>query len=157
MNTPTTAVSISLDDLLSESLGIAKDVAEIKVARKAISAGLATKEQAGELKARVRVYEMKTEWIAVAEVMLFDVQTCRNCGAHHHHFQGFFQHQHHRNHEIGRWVPSSSSPQGTESLRKEVEQNFVEVEACSNCCDTFGHHFSTETETETEPKGEGNV
>lgn len=128
------------DELLLQATRIAKakklsdsEGMKVKALRKAIAEGKASAEELKENLEIVRRWEIKREWVAVANVALFSTQHC-SCGAEHSHFQGFFQEQKHRHTACTRWIPAPLD----QLLPKTVKHDTVAVGVCTQCASAHG-------------------
>jgi len=130
--------SISLDDLLCESLAERKTTESVKAARQLLAGS--TKLSSDEREAiqqSVRSWEVKREWLPQASVVMFSRQQCQGCGEFHKTFLGFFQRQTHKHTKVDRWI-ASTKPTDT-SLARESKYQDSHCELCEDCAELMGY------------------
>lgn len=133
--------SISLDDLLADSMQQKKDAEAVKLARSLLAKGGVPAESRKRMEEQIRSHEMKVQWTAKAAVAMFDRQWCAECGLCHIHFLGFFQRQEHKTSKIARWLKSPKEQMG--ALPKETKYEDTEVETCEECALLAGYPIDT--------------
>lgn len=120
-----------LDALMSEGLALVTKEKEAKKAKAKLKDTRITKEERSEIESKVAEWENGREWLAQAEVAVFDVQAC-SCGSHQTHFRGIFQRQQHIR------IPSASRFLKVEQhlnvgLPKEKRMEVENVTVCLRC------------------------
>jgi hypothetical protein len=127
----------SLDDLLAESVALAKDAKADKDAKARLAkGGLSPKEREADM-ARLAAWEMKHVWKPEANVARFLETSCANCGECSYVFTGLLQRQSHRHApaQNRRWVAvDAQDPKlPNETMIKEEQSAF-----CGECSAQFG-------------------
>lgn len=120
-----------LDALMSEGLALAAKEKEAKKAKAKLKDTRITKEERTEIESKVAEWENGREWLAQAEVAVFDVQAC-SCGSHHTHFRGIFQRQQHvRIPSAARFIKVDQHLNANLPKEKRFEQ--ADVTVCARC------------------------
>lgn len=128
--------NMSLEGLLAESLEAQAELALAKEIRKKQARGNLSKEEQDANNALLRQWEMKREWTAVANVLVFDRQLCSHCGTYHNVLAGFYEKHDHRNIlTASRMVKVKAFEK---ALTKEVKYNDETVSICHTCADVQG-------------------
>lgn len=128
--------NMSLEGLLAESLEAQAEAALAKEIRKKQARGNLSKEEQDANNALLRQWEMKREWTAVANVLVFDRQLCSHCGTYHNVLAGFYEKHDHRNIlTASRMVKVKAFEK---ALAKEVKYNDETVSICHTCADIQG-------------------
>ena len=129
----------SLDALLEESMQTVNDAKRLKEARKAIKEGRnLPSTKSDELMSEIRRIESLREWRAVADVAMFELQTCKCCGNIVPAFQGFFMKQVSRTDKhLVRWL--TSTKQANFGLPKEVKTHATDTDMCHFCMPDAGY------------------
>lgn len=134
-----------LESLFAEAVGIAKETAEAKKSRERIKqGGLSAAERAADAE-RIRLWELKHEWVATANVAAFEEHVCLACDTAHRIFTSLMIRQRHRNLNNGamRWQTVAVATPG---LPNEVAIRRIEHGMCEDCADTNGWDLSIWTE-----------
>lgn len=126
----------SLDDFLLESMQSKAKAKQISDSRKALAKGGVGPAERAELESLLHDWDMKREWIAAANVAVFDIQECSHCRSEASHFGGIYQRQSHRHSKIDRWV--QSNPVQNQGLPKEIKCDVSYVQMCGNCVGELG-------------------
>lgn len=132
-----------LETLFAEAMHGARESAEAKNARERIKrGGLSAVERAADAE-RIRQWELKHEWIAVANVAAFEEHVCMACDTAHRVFTGVLIRQRHRNLQNGamRWQPGTVKT----GLASEVAIRRIEQPMCEDCAESNGWDLSTWT------------
>lgn len=132
-----------LNDLLAESMETAKSIAMAKESRERIRRGGQGERERREDEARLREWEAKHEWMAEANVAVFDRQAC-GCGVTNEVFAGFMQRERHRHLRTGmRWMIAGEAKA---SLPNEVIVRTKVVAMCGTCAGGKGWPVELATE-----------
>ncbi len=126
----------SLDAFLGECLQAKSDTDAVKESRKALSRGTVDPSVRSEMESLIRAWEVKREWNVAAAVIMFSRQKCACCEQFSVQFQGYYQRQVHKSHELERWI-ISSGPADT-SLPRECKYEDAVVPTCENCAENEG-------------------
>jgi hypothetical protein len=124
--------SLSLENLLDESMGLKREADNIKAKRKALADGQVPSAEREATAKLVRSWEARREWDTQAYVIRYTVQVCECCRGQNHHFEGFFLRQKHRYNSSERWI-SAQRHEDKEALEKEINTEVVEVSMCLTC------------------------
>lgn len=133
-----------LDALLDESVKLRDEEREVKAARDRLKRRYAsgsgrTPEEIAEDEARVREWELRNNWEAVANIAFWERHRCTNCGRQQTIFRQLMLKQHHRTFpDTIRWQ------QVDETVPDLPQENLVEkweVGMCTNCAPEFGFDF----------------
>jgi hypothetical protein len=128
-----------LEDLLAESTGLAIARKDLTAGRKSLAAGLLQQAQRAELLAEVQKLELKVEWIAQANVAVFEEQACV-CGAPPARlFTGLFRRDRHKNLHTDRWVREAAHKDATLPREVRVMKAHLPVAMCPAC--VAGHGY----------------
>jgi len=150
--------SFSLDALMAESLEAQKERDLEKELRKRQARGNLPKEEYDANAALLRQWELKREWDAVGNVLVFQRQMCSHCGTFHNVFSGFYEKHAHR--RIAGTTRMVKMVKLDKDLPKEVKYEDETVNICHTCADLqgdweleddsneFGSNFSTTDEVE---------
>lgn len=131
-----------LDALLAESMQAKAKAADVKASRKLLgskeaAAKLSAAERAA-MQSKISEWEVKREWLPVADTAIFEVRHCTHCASTTSLFLGVFQHQTHRHMKYSdRWIASNASANA--GLPKEVKLQEAFVGMCSGCASEFGY------------------
>lgn len=130
---------ISLDGLFAEVMQNKADTQRLKEGRKALKEGrMPVGVSLDELQADLRKLEAVREWLAVADVAMFQVQHCTSCENYNPVFTGRFQRQQSRHHrKAQRWV--TALPSENRGLPKEVKTSETDVPFCHFCLEEAGY------------------
>ena len=128
--------SLDLDALLIESVEIRDAKQNLKTARKAAAVTTASTEERHAIEEKIREWEAKTEWRAVAVVAMFTEQHCSCCFRIHTVFAGIFQRQEHRVNKASRWVREKTPAHL--NLPKEQKANSEHAPFCHVCAEGQG-------------------
>lgn len=133
-----------LDFLLTESVALRNEEREAKAAQERLrrrSASGRTAEEVAEDEARVREWELKHQWEAIAAVALFEKHKCMNCGRSQTIFRQLMLKQQHRHlPDTLRWQQVDQLPDGVE-LPAEIQVQKWETGMCTHCAAEFGFDF----------------
>lgn len=128
--------TISLDNLLAESLLEREAADHVKAGRAVIARGGLPAAEAAAIAAQVRSWEARREWRPLAAVAMFSRQRCRCCGTYSTQFMGWFQRQTHRDSGIDRWI--SHIRPVDDSLPWEAKYQDSWAEICEACAEHIG-------------------
>lgn len=129
----------TFESLLSEAKALRSDTDKLKEARKALkdTRGLPSAEYT-QLLADVRRIENVREWLAVADVAMFQIQHCTACDNYAPLFTGLFQRQRHRHmRDSMRWQ-AATEPENR-GLPKEIKTTTSHIPFCHFCIEDFGY------------------
>lgn len=135
-----------LDALLGESVAQRDAEREAKAARERLrrrGAGSGrTPEEIAADEARVRDWEMKHDWQAVAAVALFEKHKCVGCGRSQTIFRQLMLKQQHRVFPATtRWQQVDEIADELADLPREIQVQKWEAGMCTNCASEFGFDF----------------
>lgn len=129
-----------LDDLLGTAKAEAKDKAELKAAKQRLAKGGMTDRERAEDLARVREWEAKHLYKAVANVSCFVESCCEHCGDYTYLFTGLMERQVHRHIETTqRWHATDTIKT---DLDNEVRVTQQTTKFCVQCMSEFGFTFN---------------
>lgn len=132
----TSSSSLSLDDLLAESMAEKTAADNVRAARQVVAKGGLSAQEKEAMTASIRSWEARREWNPAAAVVIFSRQQCTCCGEFSCQFMGFFQRQQHRQTRVDRWI-ASVMPRD-EKLPRESKYQDSQVELCENCAEHLG-------------------
>lgn len=128
-----------LQALLEESLGPVRAAREVKAAREKLARGGLTKAERLDTEQRIREWEAKVEWRAIANCALFTQQICQ-CGTQTTVFSGLLERQVHRTKAATqRWIAVTTSKL---DLENEVAVQDHSVGVCASCASPKGFNLS---------------
>lgn len=148
---------LDLDDLLGAAKAEAKDKAELKTARNRLAKGGLTDREREEDLARVRAWEAKHLYKAVANVACFTESMCERCADFTYLFTGLMQREVHRHIETTqRWLK-------VETIKTELDNEVMVTRKttpfCLQCMTevgfTFNNAYTEEGEELTAAEEEG--
>ncbi len=129
-----------LDDLLASAKSTADKAKAAKAARERLLRGGLDKTQLEEDAARIREWEARNLYRAVANVATFTETHCTRCGEYHYQFTGLMRREVHRHvPTTQRWV---AVEQQQVELNNEVRLTRLEVPFCSECLEQVGFSFN---------------
>lgn len=128
--------TISLDNLLAESMAERTAAEDVKVARQVLAKGGLAAAEAAAIAAQVRSWEARREWKPAAAVAMFNRQRCRCCDSYHTQFSGWFQRQTHRDSRADRWINHIKPVD--DGLPRETKYQDSWAEVCENCVEHIG-------------------
>lgn len=128
--------TISLDNLLAESMQEAAAAAEVKAARQVLAKGGLAAAEAEAIAAQVRSWEARREWKPAAAVVMFTRQRCRCCDNYSTQFAGWFQRQVHRDTKADRWI--KHIPPMDDALPRESKYQDSWADLCEACAEHIG-------------------
>ena len=137
--------SFDLNALLSSAMKHKNDALAVKASRQALAQGNIKDGTARkETEASIRAWEAAREWTTEAHCVMFTRQHCKNCGADHTNFQGFFIRQVSKaNKTLNRWVHSEKPVAGS-TLPMESKYENTTVPLCNSCGDQMGWELEEE-------------
>lgn len=132
-STRLSADAFSLEDLLSESMGLKEQHEAERELRKKQARGNLPKAEYDANAALLRKWELKREWEATANVLVFQRQRCGTCGSYHNFFEGKFElHTHRRLANTTRTILVKFHDK---ALPKEVRYTDTDTHICHACAD----------------------
>lgn len=131
---------LDLDDLLGAAKAEAKDKAELKTAKARLAkGGLSDREREEDL-TRVREWEARHLYRAVANVACFTESSCTRCGDYSYQFTGLMQRDQHRHIETTqRWLAADTIKT---DLENEVMITRKTTPFCIECMGDVGFSFN---------------
>lgn len=130
-------VFLDLSDLLSESMEQKTAREAEKELRKRVSRGNLPKEALAESQALLRRWDNQREWRRSKNILVFNRQLCKSCGAYHQTLEGFFE-QYASNRLTNTTKMTAVHHFELPDLAKDVEYRDSEVPVCHVCADTNG-------------------
>lgn len=137
---------LDLDDLLAESVQLRDEEREVKAARerlrkRGVLASGRTPEEVAEDEARIREWELRHDWEAIAGVAFWEAHKCTNCGRKQTIFRQLMLKQTHRQYpDTLRWQQVDELPS---DLPQENQVQKWEVGMCTHCAGHFGFDFQS--------------
>jgi len=134
----------ALGDLLAQATATQRDSKARDTAKRRLALGQGSAEERAADAARIRDWESKHEWQAVANVALFHVYDCE-CGKSSKIFEGLYRRETHRHlkHGAQRHVAVDSA---MADLPNEVAIRTTDIEVCGACMDAKGWDLTNATE-----------
>jgi len=128
---------LDLSDLLSESMEQKTAREAEKELRKRVSRGNLPQTELAESQALLRRWDNQREWKRSKNVLVFNRQRCKSCGAYHQTLDGFFE-QYTNNRLNNTTKMTAVQHFELPDLQKDVEYRDSEVQICHLCADTTG-------------------
>lgn len=129
-----------LDALIAVELEKKETKSAAEKARDRLRQGRGTKEEQEADNQRVREWEAKYMWDAVATTAIFTEQVCDRCGDYQYLFSGLFRHEQHRTQaDSQRWVKLDAP--ADETLPKTIMTQEKRVPMCAECCSMDGFEW----------------
>jgi hypothetical protein len=119
-----------LDDLLADSMQQVAGKIKLKVDRKRLLDTRVMGTERQEIEESIKRWELAREWVAVANVAMFNTQYWSHCASIHNTFSGLFQRQLHRTSKVNRWQAVVAQEIG---LKYETMHTEAEVAICAEC------------------------
>lgn len=134
---------LDLDDLLTESVSLAKQAGAGKGYRKSLQQAVSAKASSDEIdliRAKIAEWEAAQEWNTKGTCILITTQVCA-CGSKTEMFGGLYLHQTHKTIATAqRWTSLVKGQKEPKGLPKHVIRRDVKVPACIQCAKSL-HGF----------------